>query len=80
MNDEELLSQSAALAAVYVDGFGAYRKVNGVLRCVGYIIDSGAQLNLIISLPGAEQAQLDTERVLRARHAGGACGTAARHH
>lgn len=55
MTDEELLAQSASLAPIYVDGFGAFRKVNGVLRCVGWVIDGGAQLNLIVSLAGAEQ-------------------------
>jgi hypothetical protein len=56
MSDEELLAQSASLQPIYVDGFGAFRKVNGVLRCVGWVIDAGAQLNLIVSLVGAEQS------------------------
>jgi hypothetical protein len=30
--------------------------VNGVLRCVGWVIESGAQLNLIVSLAGADKA------------------------
>jgi len=55
MKDEELLAQSASLVPVYIDGFGAFRKVNGVLRCVGWVIDAGAQLNLVVSLAGAEQ-------------------------
>jgi hypothetical protein len=56
MRDEELLIQAASLPPVYVDGFGAFRKVNGVLRCVGWVIDAGAQLNLICSLTGAEES------------------------
>jgi hypothetical protein len=56
MSDEELILQAASLPPVYVDGFGAFRKVNGVLRSVGWVIDAGAQLNLICSLTGAEQS------------------------
>ena len=55
MRDEELLEQAMNLPLVYCDGFGAFRKVNGVLRCVGWVIDGGAQLNLIVSLAGADQ-------------------------
>jgi hypothetical protein len=65
MTDAELIEQAIGLPPVYVDGFGAYRKLNGVLRCIGYVLESGAQLNLIVSLAGADQAQLDTQRVLR---------------
>jgi hypothetical protein len=36
--------------------FGAFWKVNGVLRCFGWVIESGAQLNLIVSLAGADKA------------------------
>lgn len=64
MTDEELLSQSANVATMYFDGFGNYRKINGVLRCIGFIIGTGAQLNLVVSLPGAEMAQRETRRVL----------------
>ena len=64
MSDEELLAQSASLQPVYVDGFGAFRKVNGVLRCVGWVIDSGAQLNLIVSLIGADQGTMVARQVL----------------
>ncbi|MGY3359776.1 hypothetical protein ACVWZK_006439 [Bradyrhizobium sp. GM0.4] len=64
MNDEELLTQAAAMPTVYVDGFGAFRKINGVLRCVGYVIGSGAQLNLIISLSGAESSIIEAKRTL----------------
>lgn len=65
MTDEELIEQSTTLLPVYCDGFGGYRKVNGVLRCVGYILQGGANLNLIVSLSGADQAQIETHRVLR---------------
>jgi hypothetical protein len=64
MNDQELIEQAALLRPTYCDGFGAYRKINGVLRCVGFILDGGATLNLIVSLAGADQAQIDTKRVL----------------
>jgi hypothetical protein len=65
ISDEELLAQSGGVPTMYVDGFGAFRKINGVLRCVGYVIDGGAQLNLIVSLAGADAAQADMARVLR---------------
>lgn len=64
MRDEELLEQAAGLVPVYVDGFGAFRKVNGVLRCVGWVIESGAQLSLVISLAGAEQGNRAARAVL----------------
>jgi hypothetical protein len=64
MTDEELLAQSASLQPVYVDGFGAFRKVNGVLRCVGWVIDAGAQLNLIVSIVGADQGNRAARHVL----------------
>jgi hypothetical protein len=64
MRDDELLLQAAGLAPVYVDGFGAFRKVNGVLRCVGWVIDAGAQLNLIVSLAGADQGTMVARQVL----------------
>lgn len=66
MSDEDLLEQATGLRPVYVDGFGAYRKTNGVLRCIGYVIDGGAQLSLIISLVGASLANAETKRVLEA--------------
>jgi hypothetical protein len=56
MTDEDLMAQAASLVPVYVDGFGAFRKSNGVLRCIGWVIESGAQLNLIVSLAGADKA------------------------
>jgi hypothetical protein len=64
MDDQELLEQAANVPTVYYDGFGAFRKINGVMRCVGYIIGSGAQMNLIISLTGAEAANVEARRVL----------------
>lgn len=64
MNEEELLRQAANAPTMYFDGFGAFRKINGVLRCVGYVLGSGAQLNLIISLTGAEAANAEAKRVL----------------
>lgn len=64
MSDEELLAQSASLQPIYVDGFGAFRKVNGVLRCVGWVFDGGAQLNLIVSLTGAEKSNRAARHVL----------------
>lgn len=64
ITDEELLQQSAGMPTVYVDGFGAFRKINGVLRAVGYVIGQGAQLNLIISLTGAESGNAEVRRLL----------------
>lgn len=64
MNDEELLNQATNAPTAYFDGFGAFRKINGVLRCVGYVLGSGAQLNLIISLSGAESANAEARRIL----------------
>ncbi|WP_029581981.1 hypothetical protein [Bradyrhizobium sp. URHD0069] len=65
MNEEELVAQSGCAPTMYFDGFGYFRKINGVLRCVGFVFGSGAQLNLVISLAGADQAQIDTQRALR---------------
>jgi hypothetical protein len=64
MTDEELLQQSAGCPTIYVDGFGGYRKINGVLRCIGYVIGSGAQLNLVMSLAGAEATNQMTRQAL----------------
>lgn len=64
MNDEELLSQAAGMPTIYVDGFGAFRKLNGVLRCVGFVVGSGAQINLIVSLTGAEAGIADARTAL----------------
>lgn len=65
MTDEELIEQAQGLPLIYCDGFGAYRKVNGILRCVGFIIQGGPVLNLAVSLVGADAAQADTKRTLR---------------
>lgn len=64
MTDNELRLQGHGVTTMYFDGFGNFRKVNGVLRCTGYIIGTGAQLNLVISLAGAEAAYQETQRVL----------------
>jgi hypothetical protein len=64
MKDEELLAQAAGMQTVYLDGLGAFRKINGVLRCVGYVIGVGAQMNILISLTGAEAANTEVRRVL----------------
>jgi hypothetical protein len=64
MTDEELLLQAANVPTVFVDGFGGYRKINGVLRCIGYVIGSGAQFNLVMSLAGAEATNRMTREAL----------------
>ena len=64
INEEELLTQSANAPVIYVDGFACYRRCNGVLRCVGYVHGTGAQLNLIISLSGADAANRATRKAL----------------
>lgn len=64
MTDKELLLQATGSPTFYVDGFGAYRTINGVLRCIGYVIGSGAQLNLIMSLAGAEATNRMTRQAL----------------
>jgi hypothetical protein len=66
MTDEELLAQAPALPVLYFDGFGAYRKVNGLLRCVGYTLELGAQYNLMTSLVGAEEGNRIVRSVLDA--------------
>lgn len=64
MNDEDLLEQATNCPIAYFDGFGAFRNINGVLRCVGFVLQAGAQLNLAISLTGADHAYRETRRVL----------------
>jgi len=64
MTDEELISQAASLIPVYVDGFGAFRKTNGVFRAIGFVADTGAVLNLIVSLTGADRANHEARRIL----------------
>jgi hypothetical protein len=64
MNDEELLRQAASVPTFYFDGFGAFRKINGVLRCAGFVIGGGPQLNLIVSLNGAEAAIAAAKKAL----------------
>jgi hypothetical protein len=67
MSEEELLAQSANAPTMYFDGFGCFQKLNGVLRCVGYIHGSGAQLNLIMSLSGADAANQEARKVLEGK-------------
>lgn len=64
MTDEELLLNATGLQTMYFDGFGAFRKINGVLRCIGYILDNGAQMNIVVSLSGAEASIIEAKRVL----------------
>jgi hypothetical protein len=64
MTDKELLLQATGAPTFYCDGFGAYRKINGVMRCIGYIIGNGAQLNLVMSLAGAEATNRMTREAL----------------
>lgn len=64
MTDEELLAQAPGLPVLYFDGYGAYRKVNGVLRCVGWTIGLGAQYNIVTSLAGAEWGNRVVRHVL----------------
>lgn len=71
MNDEELLIEAAGLPTMYFDGFGGFRKINGVLRCVGFVIDSGAQMNFVVSLAGAEASVIEAKRVLDEKPAKG---------
>lgn len=66
--DEELLKHAPGLPHLYFDGYGAYRKINGVLRCVAFTVD-GPQYNIITSLAGADQANKDTRRALDAKTA-----------
>jgi hypothetical protein len=64
MTDEELLLQAASAPTIFVDGFGGYRKINGVLRCIGYVIGNGPQLTLVMSLAGAEATNRMTREAL----------------
>lgn len=64
MNDDDLLAQSANVQTIFLDGFGCIRKENGALRCTGFVNGIGAQVNLIISLSGADDAAHETRRVL----------------
>ncbi|WP_375413068.1 hypothetical protein [uncultured Bradyrhizobium sp.] len=69
MTDDELLAQAPSLPVLYFDGYGAWRKVNGVIRCVGFTIGLGGQYNIITSIIGAEQASRDTRQALDAKAA-----------
>lgn len=82
MNDEDLLQQALDCKTMYFDGFGGFRNINGVLRCVGFILGSGAQLNLVISLSGAESANTIVRRILDegpVKEALAWCGTSTAH-
>lgn len=78
MSLEEIqIEEPRPLKPIYVDGFGDYCVVNGVLRCTGFTLVAGqfpglgsarvAVVKLIVSIAGADQAQLDTHRALRER-------------
>lgn len=69
MTDEELLEKAADVPTIYCDGFGAFRQINGALRCIGYVIGGGAQINLVISLAGAEAANAEARRILEEKPA-----------
>jgi hypothetical protein len=64
MSDEDLLQQAMSCPTFYLDGFTNYRNINGVLRCIGFTIGNGAQLNLVISLAGTEVALREARRAL----------------
>jgi hypothetical protein len=65
MTDEELRAQAPGLPVLYFDGYGAFEKVNGVLRCVGWTFGLGGQYNIISSLAGADIAIKDAALALR---------------
>jgi hypothetical protein len=69
MTDDDLISQSTNVPTLYFDGFAAFRKMNGVLRCIGYVFEGGAQLNIIVSLAGADAANRENRRVLDSKEA-----------
>ena len=64
MSEEELLALAVNAPTIYVDGFGAYRKSNGILRCIGFVYGGGPQLNLVMTVIGAEEANRATRRSL----------------
>lgn len=64
MTDQELMAEAPSLPVLFFDGFGAFRKVNGLLRCVGYTLSLGSQANLIISIAGAAEASVEALRVI----------------
>lgn len=66
MTDEDLLAASPSLPYLYFDGYGAYRKINGVLRCVSHI-EGVPQYNIITSLVGADLANRATRLALDAQ-------------
>lgn len=69
--DDIAIEEPHSVREYYCDGFGTFRKINGVLRCTGYVIETAphgsiriATVKLIISLAGANQAQMEARRVL----------------
>jgi len=64
MTDQELLDAAPGLPVLYFDGYGAYRKINGILRCVGYTLGVGPQYNLVTSLAGADATNKIVRQIL----------------
>ena len=64
MTDEELREAAPSLPVLYFDGFGYYRKCNGLLRCVGYTLGVGPQYNLVTNLTGADATNKIIRRIL----------------
>ena len=71
MTDEELQEAAPTLPVLYFDGFGNYKKVNGLLRCTGYTLGVGPQYNLVTSLAGADATNRIIRRILDERQVGG---------
>jgi hypothetical protein len=66
MTDEEMIAQALSLPHLYFDGYVAYRKMNGVLRCIAHI-DGVPQYNIITSVVGADLANRATRLALDAK-------------
>lgn len=64
MTDNELIEQAAFLPLTYCDNFGGFRKVNGLIRLVGFVFQGGVTLNLACSVGGAEVGHRETARIL----------------
>jgi hypothetical protein len=81
MSEDFEIHEPRPLKPIYVDGFGQFTLINGVLRCTGFTISESeipglgavrtAQVKLIVSLAGADQAQMETQRILREKPATG---------
>jgi hypothetical protein len=63
MTDEELMAQAAGLTPVYVDGFGAFQKKNGVFICIGHF-NGMAIMPLVISISGAKESNERARKAL----------------